>query len=78
MGTVNACFRPTPVIPGIPVNFLKAAFPVVPIRQSVLTLSVNSGHSPDTENSDDAEFLVSLAESRAKTLASATECNHLN
>jgi hypothetical protein len=37
-GTVNACYRPTPVIPGILVNFLKAATPVIPHIAIVLHL----------------------------------------
>jgi hypothetical protein len=39
MGTVNACYRPTPVIPGIPVDFRVAATSDVPVLQDVLTLS---------------------------------------
>jgi hypothetical protein len=34
----------TPVIPGIPVNFLKAAFPAVPVMQFVLPNSANTRH----------------------------------
>jgi hypothetical protein len=37
--------RPTPVIPGIPVNFLKAATVAVHAHQSVFTLSANPCHS---------------------------------
>jgi hypothetical protein len=42
MITVLLWVRPTPVIPGIPVNFLKAATSDVHAQQSVLTLSANS------------------------------------
>jgi hypothetical protein len=45
MEAVNACYRPTPVIPGIPVNFLKAATPDLPHTAIVHLLSARSRRS---------------------------------
>jgi hypothetical protein len=42
-------FRPTPVIPGIPVNFLKAAELAVHAQQYVLTLSARKSPSPNID-----------------------------